>query len=88
MTGPAGNADPVPARVPAKTIRLVRLFHRLEQAGFAACFQVTLRTVYRWEKGGVDPELLEPWRRKLLFWMRQRYEATASVTTEKQGDHP
>ena len=68
----------VPARVPASTIRAVRLFHRLSVAAFAGAFQVTARTIFRWEKDGVDLNAIDPeWRRKLLIWMLERYRATS-----------
>jgi hypothetical protein len=83
---PAPSAS-IPARVPASTIRAIRRFHALDQAGLADAFQVSVRTVIRWEQKGVAPALLpqdgppvrDPeWRKKLLIWMIRRYELTAS----------
>jgi hypothetical protein len=90
---PAPSAPPIPARVPASTIRAIRRFHALDQAGLAHAFQVSVRTVIRWEQKGVDPDNLplgegarDPkWRKKLLFWMLRRYELTASPDNRKEG---
>lgn len=78
--------------MPASTIRAVRRFHALDQAGLAHAFQVSVRTVIRWEQKGVDPNLLPldeaatrpKWRQDLLFWMLGRYQATASPDNRKQ----
>ena len=49
------------------------------------CFDVTERTVFRWEQRGVDPNLLEPeWRRKLLLWLLERFEKTGVSDTRKK----
>jgi hypothetical protein len=93
LTAPAGNPVLVPARVPAATIRAMRIFHRLSLEGMAIAFDVTLRTVYRWEKGGVDPSTMavDPhgappdWRAKLLLWMLDRYESTGVSDNRKKG---
>lgn len=90
---------PIPARVPASTIRAVRRFHGLDQAAMAVAFQVSVRTVIRWEQKGVDPNNLQQgggpaaisardpeWRKKLLFWMLRRYELTASPDNQKKGE--
>jgi hypothetical protein len=89
MTASAGTTA-TPARVPAATVRAVRLFHRHDQTSFAGCFQVTTRTVIRWEQRGVDLSKLEPkWRAELLIWLLGRYESTASRDTRNQGEvHP
>lgn len=78
--------------MPASTIRAIRRFHALDQEGLAAAFQVSVRTVIRWEQKGVDPDLLPPgdadpeWRKKLLFWMRDRLNGTGSPDTRpKEG---
>lgn len=72
-------------------MRAVRLFHAQDQAGMAHTFNVSVRTVIRWEQRGVIPALLpidraskQPkWREKLLFWMLARYRLTASPDTRK-----
>lgn len=38
--------------IPPQLIRAVREFHRLDQQGFAAVFDVCRRTVIRWEQRG------------------------------------
>jgi hypothetical protein len=81
--------------VPASTIRRLRLLHALEREDLAAMFKVSLRTVFRWERSGLDPEALQPdpdahpnsgpdWRRKLLFFMLERLERTAVTDTRKK----
>jgi hypothetical protein len=71
--------------VPASTIHAVRLFHRLSVEGLAICFDVTPRTVFRWEERGVDPALLEPgWRRELLLWLLERFERTGVTDNRKK----
>lgn len=85
MTGGPGQPTVPPAdRVPAETIRAIRRFHGRDQVDFAACFQVSTRTVIRWEQRGLDPLTLEPeWRRELLKWLMGRYRATASPDNRK-----
>jgi len=61
-------------------------------------FQLSLRTIYRWESRGVNPSSLplDPkatkdasWRRNLLIWMLERYKATGvSDTRKKRGESP
>jgi hypothetical protein len=84
--------NPPPAeRLPGDLVRAVRLFHALDQAGLAESFQVSVRTVIRWEQRGIDPELLpvdqgakQPkWRKLLILWMLARYRRTASPDTRK-----
>lgn len=64
----------------------------------AATFKVTERTVFRWERLGVNPETLplDPnahpdsgpdWRRKLLIFMLERLEA-ARVTDNRKKEGP
>jgi transcriptional regulator with XRE-family HTH domain len=82
--------------VPADTIRGMRIFHRLSREGLATLFQVSPRTVYRWEEKGAVPNALpleelakvdREWRRKLLIWMVERYEAAAVTDNrKKEGD--
>lgn len=88
---PAAAAAP-PDRIPAQTIRRLRLFYSHSQPQLAEVFQVSLRTIYRWESGGlvlaalkIDPAGNPPdWRKKLLLWMLDRYEKTAVTDTRKQ----
>jgi len=58
-------------------------------------FKVSLRTVFRWERSGLDPEALQldpyahpnsgpDWRRKLLFFMLDRLERTGVTDTRKK----
>jgi len=78
---------PLPDRVPARTIRLIRRLHKLDQEGFAAGFGVSTRTVIRWEQNGLDPAQLPTsaeidgpdWRKRLLAWYLQRYHAALSA---------
>lgn len=95
---PAPSAS-VPARVPASTIRRMRLFHSLEREELAAMFKVSVRTVFRWERDGVDPATLQldpdahpnsgpDWRRKLLFFMLERLEATPVTDNRKKEVSP
>jgi len=78
-----------PVRVPASTIRRLRLLHGLRQEGLAACFQVSERTVIRWEERGIDPARLEPkWRKDLLFWMLERLQRAGSPDNRKQQGAP
>jgi hypothetical protein len=92
VSAPAAEPASLPAaaRVPASTIRAIRLFHALDQRDFSDCFQISERTVIRWEKRGIRPALLEPkWRRELLIWMLGRYQRAGSPDTRKkqqQGD--
>lgn len=97
MTRLADIADREPGRIPAATIRRLRAFHNVQREELAAMFEVSVRTVFRWEEGGVDPAALplDPdahpnagpeWRRKLLFWMLDRFEKTGvSDTRKKEG---
>jgi transcriptional regulator with XRE-family HTH domain len=81
--------------VPAAIIRAVRIFHGFSRDQFAEVFQVSLRTVFRWESDGVDPASLQldpgarsgpEWRRQYMFWLLERYEATGvSDTRKKEG---
>jgi transcriptional regulator with XRE-family HTH domain len=92
---PAPSAS-IPARVPASTIRAIRRMHALEREDFAQMFKVTVRTVFRWERDGVDPAILQldpgaksgpEWRRNLLTWLLGRLEATrVTDTRKKQGE--
>lgn len=81
--------------MPASTIRAVRRFHALDQAGLAAAFQVSVRTVIRWEQKGIDPDNLiqagrpDPeWRKKLLFWLIGRLNGTASPDNRPKEGNP
>ncbi len=95
MSAPAANAVPEPGRISAETVRLVRIFHRLDRTDLAATFGVSVRTVFRWERDGVDPGALQldpgarsgpDWRRKLMIWMVERYrDAAVSDTRKKEG---
>jgi hypothetical protein len=95
---PAPSAS-VPARVPASTISRIRLFHALERDQLALMFKVSVRTVFRWERDGVDPEALQldpdahpnsgpDWRRKLLFFMLDRLNGTSVTDTRKKEAAP
>jgi hypothetical protein len=95
MVGAVSASPSGPARVPAPTIRRLRLFHALEREELAAMFKVSLRTVFRWERSGLDPEALQldpgahpssgpDWRRKLLFFMLDRLERTGVTDTRQQ----
>lgn len=97
LSGAAANATS-PARVPAATIRRMRVFHGWDVPTMAATFKVTERTVFRWEERGVVPESLprDPdahpasgpdWRRKLLIFMLQRL-AQAAVTDNRKKEGP
>lgn len=99
MSSPAPQALP-PGRVPAETIRLCRRFHRLTPEAMARCFQVSLRTIQRWEASGVDPRSLpaDPyahpksgpdWRAKLLIFLLSRYQATGVGDNRgREESHP
>jgi len=87
-----------PARVPASTIRRMRLFHALEVPDLAQMFRVSERTVFRWEERGVVPESLprDPnahpasgpdWRRKLLIFMLGRLNGPP-VTDNRKKEGP
>ena len=98
MTAQPAPSASTPARVPASTVRAVRLFHGFTRADFADVFEVTLRTVFRWERDGVDPTSLQldpnahpnagpEWRRKYLIWLLDRYEQLRVTDNRKQqGD--
>ena len=77
----ATAAEAEPPRVPGDLIRLVRLFHSLDQEQFAICFKVARRTVIRWEQRGncfiTDEKEFRP---KLWDWMLGRY-----LAAQKQG---
>lgn len=94
---PAPSAS-VPARVPASTIRRLRLFHAWDVPTMAIAFKVSERTVFRWEERGLVPESLplDPqahpasgpdWRRKLLVFMLGRLDG-ASVTDTRKKEAP
>jgi len=93
MVGAAPESTSGPARVPASTIRRVRQLHNLDQAGFAACFRVSVRSVIRWEQRGLDPadlptdsELDGPeWRRGLLDWFLSRDTPEKEASTCESG---
>jgi hypothetical protein len=79
--------------VPASTIRRVRVFHGWDVPTMAATFKVSERTVFRWERLGVNPQTLPldrnahpasgpEWRRKLLIFLLERLEA-ARVTDNR-----
>ena len=82
--------------MPAATIRLVRKFHSFTRDQFAEVFEVSLRTVFRWESEGVDPDslALDPgarsgpdWRRKYMNWLLERFNAFhVSDTRKKQQE--
>ena len=96
MTAPeALTPAALPARVPASTVRAVRIFHGFTREDFADVFEVTLRTVFRWERDGVDPMSLQldpnahpnagpEWRRKYLIWLLDRYEQLRVTDNRKQ----
>lgn len=97
LTLPADTPATPPARVSASTIRCMRTFHYLTHRDLAAMFRVSERTVFRWEKRGLDPEDLEPdpeahpasgpdWRRKLLIFMLDRLETAPVTDTRKKKD--
>lgn len=98
MTVPARKAAPLATgRIPAQTILAIRRFHGLDQRGLAEAFQVSTRTVIRWEQRGLHPDLLPEdagakppdFRKKLLHWMIRRYELTGSPDTRPtQGETP
>lgn len=95
----ATSSNP-PARVPASTIREIRRFHAWDIPTMAIAFKVSERTVFRWERSGLDPEALQPdpdahpnsgpdWRRKLLFFMLDRLNgASVTDTRKQQGESP
>ena len=95
LSAAAATAQPVPVLVPGDTIRRVRLFHNLTRAEFAQSFGVTERTVFRWERDGVEPDALQldpgarsgpEWRRKYMNWLLDRYEAAhVSDSRKKEG---
>ena len=92
---PATQPTASPGRIPADTIRRLRIFHGFSRVDFAEVFRVSERTVFRWEEQGVDPSTLalDPgarsgpeWRRKYLNWLLERYEALhVSDTRKKEG---
>jgi hypothetical protein len=96
VTVPARKAAPVATgRIPAKTIRALRRFHGLDQLALAEAFQVSTRTVIRWEQKGIHPDLLPretgshrmpDWRQKLLHWMLRRFELTGSPDNQKKAE--
>lgn len=97
MTSQPAPSASVPARVPASTIRAIRRMHARSREDFALMFQVTVRTVFRWERDGVDPATLQldpraisgpEWRRNLLTWLLGRLEARVTDTRKKQGESP
>ena len=99
MTAPAGTPS-LPDRVPAETIRRLRLFYRLEREAFAEMFRVSVRTVFRWERDGVDPDALQldpsahpssgpEWRRKLLIWLIENFQKSGVTDNRRTGEcHP
>jgi transcriptional regulator with XRE-family HTH domain len=98
MTARPAAATVPPDRIPAQTIRRLRAFHNFSREAFADVFKVTLRTVFRWERDGVDPASLQldadaisgpEWRRKYMNWLLERYEAPGVTDTrKKQGESP
>ena len=84
--------------MPASTIRRVRIFHGFSRLDFAEVFQVSERTVFRWERDGVDPDslALDPaarsgpeWRRNYMKWLLERFEAAHVSDNRKTGEsHP
>ena len=95
LSAPADTPATPPARVSASTIRRMRTFHYLTHRDLAAMFRVSERTVFRWEKRGVDPDGLEPdphahpasgpdWRRKLLIFMLDRLNGAGVSDNRKQ----
>lgn len=94
MTVPARKAAPLATgRIPAATIRAIRRFHAADQETLAAAFQVSSRTIIRWEQNGVHPDLLpldprsktRDWRKKLLLWMLARFERAASPDNRQEA---
>jgi hypothetical protein len=69
--------------------------HALNREDFALMFNITVRTVFRWERDGVDPATLQldpgarsgpEWRRNLLTWLLDRLAATGvSDTRNREG---
>lgn len=96
MTVPRRKPSSAAGRIPADLIRAIRRFHGLDQLALAEAFQVSPRTIIRWEKRGTHPDLLPvdvraripEWRKELLIWMRRRYEATASPDNRKKEESP
>jgi hypothetical protein len=96
MTAQPAAATAPPDRIPAQTIRHLRLFYSHDHPRLAELFQVAVRTIYRWEERGVllsalpiQPGAIPPdWRRALLLWMLDRYEKTAVTDTRKKGESP
>jgi len=92
----AASATPhKPDRVPASTIRRLRRFFALEREAMADMFRVSVRTIFRWERDGLDPASLQldpkahpdsgaEWRRRLLFWLLEQYEKTGVTDNRKK----
>jgi transcriptional regulator with XRE-family HTH domain len=74
----------------------MRIFHSWTREDLAEAMRVSVRTVFRWERDGVDPATLQldpgaksgpEWRRNLLMWLLDRLEAPGvSDTRKKQGE--
>ena len=75
----------------------MRVFHGWDRDTMALCFKVSTRTVFRWERDGLDPDslALDPnahpnsgpdWRRKLLNFLLERFDSTAVTDSRKKED--
>jgi len=95
MAAPAERPSLDPGRIPADTLRRVRLFYGKEREELADMFKVSVRTIFRWEAAGVDPRTLarDPdahpsagpeWRCNLLIWMVNRYLQTGVTDNCKE----
>lgn len=70
-------------------VRRVRLFHGWTQEAFAALFDVSRRTIIRWEERGTyfaDPAL-DPHNHHASVWraIHVRYEAAAAYRLTEEG---
>lgn len=78
-----------PTNTPGDLIRRVRLFHGWTQDGFAALFNVSRRTIIRWEERGTyftDPDL-EPDITAGVVWrqIHARFQAAARYRITPEG---
>jgi len=74
---------------PADLVKRVRLFHGWTQDGFAALFNVSRRTIIRWEERGTyfpDPGL-HAWSHAGRIWsqIHARFEAAARYRLTDDG---
>lgn len=81
--------DALEPNTPPELVRSVRLFHGWTQEGFAALFNVSGRTIIRWEQRGTffpDPDL-HTWSAPGRIWKQilARFEAAARYRLTEDG---